>query len=65
VQWSREAVPTFGPPVTMSVPPIERGHWGTPYDVSPDGSRIYFMRRNDDPLPRELNLVIGWRDLLN
>jgi len=49
----------------MSVPPIERGHWGTPYDVSPDGSRIYFMRRNDDPLPRELNLVIGWRDLLN
>ena len=42
-----------------------RGHWGTPYDVSADGSRIYFLRRNDDPLPREIHVVIGWRELLD
>ena len=38
VQWSREGSPTFGLPVAMNVPPIGRGHWGTPYDVSPTGA---------------------------
>ena len=39
-------------------------HWGTPYDVSPDGQRIYLLRRNDDPAPTEMHVVIGWRALL-
>ena len=65
VRWSRDGSPTFGLPATLNVPPIGRGHWGTPYDVSPDGSRIYFLRRNDDPPPHEIHVVIGWRALLD
>jgi hypothetical protein len=66
VQWTRAGIPTFGIPVAMkNVPLIGRGHWGTPYDVSPDGNRIYFLRRNDDPRPAEIHVVIGWRALLN
>ena len=64
VRWSRDGSPTFGLPATLNVPPIGRGHWGTPYDVSADGSRIYFLRRNDDPPPHEIHVVIGWRALL-
>jgi hypothetical protein len=45
----------------LNVPAIGRGHWGTPYDVSPDGSRIYVVRRNDDPPPGEIHVVVGWR----
>ena len=65
VQWRRDGVPTFGLPASLSVPPIGRGHWGTPYDVSPDGTRIYFLRRNDDPPPHEIHVVLGWRALLD
>jgi eukaryotic-like serine/threonine-protein kinase len=65
VQWSRDGLPTFGLAAKLNVPPIGRGHWGTPYDVSPDGSRIYFLRRNDDPPPREIHVIIGWRALLD
>jgi Tol biopolymer transport system component len=63
VVWSRGR-PSLGLPVKMNVPPIGRGHWGTPYDVSPDGERIYFLRRNDDAAPNEMHVVIGWRALL-
>jgi serine/threonine-protein kinase len=59
VQWNRDGLPTFGLPAKMSVPRIGVGHWGTPYDVSPDGSRIYLLRGNDDPPPHELHVVIG------
>jgi Tol biopolymer transport system component len=65
VRWSGDGLPTFGLPSKLNVPPIGSGHWGTPYDVSPDGSRIYFLRRNDDPPPREIHVVIGWRALLD
>jgi hypothetical protein len=64
VQWGRDNRPSFGLPTRLNLAPIGRGHWGTPYDVSPDGSRIYLLRRNDDPLPREIHVVIGWRALL-
>jgi eukaryotic-like serine/threonine-protein kinase len=64
VRW-HGGVPALGTPSRLDVPPIWRGHWGTPYDVSPDGSRIYFLRRNDDPPPREIHVVIGWRALLD
>ena len=63
VSWSR-GVPTFGSPGALKVPPIGRGHWGTPYDVSPDGNRIYFLRANDDQPSHEIHVVIGWRALL-
>ena len=65
VRWSRDRLPAFGLPTKLNVPRIGLGHWGTPYDVSPDGSRIYFLRGNDDLPPREIPVVIGWRALLD
>ena len=55
---------TFGLPVVLPVPPIGFGHWGTQYDVSPDGRRIYFMQRNRDAPPSSVTVVLGWRSLL-
>jgi eukaryotic-like serine/threonine-protein kinase len=45
VQRNGDAIP-FGLPVELNVPSIGFGHWGTQYDVSPDGRRIYFLRPN-------------------
>jgi eukaryotic-like serine/threonine-protein kinase len=55
---------TFGLPVVLPIPPIGFGHWGTQYDVSPDGRRIYFMQRNRDAPPSSVTVVLGWRSLL-
>jgi Tol biopolymer transport system component len=64
VVWSAGR-PALGTPVTLKVPPIGRGHWGTPYDVSPDGERIYFLRARDEEPVREIHVVLGWRALLD
>lgn len=56
--------PTFGLPVVLPIPPIGFGHWGTQYDVSPDGRRIHFMQRNRDAPPSTVTVVLGWRSLL-
>jgi eukaryotic-like serine/threonine-protein kinase len=53
----------FGAVVTLPVPPI-RGHRGTDYDVSPDGSRVYLVDRKPGPSPREVGMVFGWGALL-
>jgi hypothetical protein len=57
--------PKFGLPKPLDVPPFGFGHWGTQYDISPDGGRIYFLRPNDDEPPRRIRLVLGWRALLD
>ena len=54
----------LGPPNAVRVPPIGFGHFGTQYDVGPDG-RIYSFQRNEAPGPREIRIVLGWRALLN
>ena len=36
---------TLGAAALSSVPLIGAGHWGTQYDVSPDGQRVYFSTR--------------------
>jgi Tol biopolymer transport system component len=55
---------TFGVPVVMPVPPIGSGHWSTQYDVSPDGSRVYFMDRDNTRPSPAINVLLGWRQLL-
>jgi len=55
---------TFGAPVELEVPPIGSGHMGTQYDVSPDGRRVYFLDRAQDPPPHEIVVLLGWRALL-
>jgi len=64
VVWRRDG-PTFGVPSALKVPPVGFGHWGTQYDVSADGSRFYLMRAVDDPPPRDILVVLGWRRLLD
>jgi Tol biopolymer transport system component len=55
---------TLGPAVSLNVPLIGSGHWGTQYDVSPDGQRVYFIDHTAVPRPSEINVVIGWSALL-
>jgi dipeptidyl aminopeptidase/acylaminoacyl peptidase len=63
VRWSADR-PSLGLPVPLDVPPVGFGHWGTQYDVVPDGSGIYMLRRNEAPPPTEIHVVLGWRALL-
>ena len=56
---------TYGvPAVVPGVPLIGAGHWNTQYDVSKDGSRVYFMDRQEPRRPSTINVVLGWRALL-
>jgi Tol biopolymer transport system component/tRNA A-37 threonylcarbamoyl transferase component Bud32 len=63
VTWST-GEPNFSVPVALKVPPVGFGHWGTQYDISPDGSRVYLMRAADEPSPRMIQVVLGWQRLL-
>ena len=54
----------FGLPTVLPIPKIGFGHWGTQYDVSPDGRIIFFMQPNRDPAPGSVTIVRGWRSLL-
>jgi len=55
---------TLGVANALSVPLIGSGHWGTQYDVSPDGEYVYFIDRTLAPRPSDISVVIGWRALL-
>lgn len=55
---------SFGTPVELKMPSIGAGHFGTQYDVSSDGRRIYFLDREAAPRPHEISMVLGWRGLL-
>jgi Tol biopolymer transport system component len=65
VSIAADARPHFGQPVRLDVPPIGAGHWGTQYDVSPDGRRFYLLERRLEPPPSDFGVVLGWRALLN
>ncbi len=55
---------TLGLAEPLSVPLIGLGHWGTQYEVSPDGQSVYFIDRTPAPGPSDIHVVIGWRALL-
>ena len=55
---------TLGVAVALSVPLIGSGHWGTQYDVSPDGQYVYFIDRTPAPRPSDISVVMGWQALL-
>jgi eukaryotic-like serine/threonine-protein kinase len=59
-----EGRPGYDASVLLKVPRIGSGHFGTQYDVSPDGRRIYFLDRKTDPPPSEFNVVLGWPGIL-
>jgi serine/threonine protein kinase len=54
----------FGVPQRLDVPTFGDRHWGTVYDVSPDGRQVFFPHPGNDPFPREIGVVVGWRALL-
>jgi serine/threonine protein kinase len=66
VQVRKTGTSRFEIPVELKVPPIGFGHWGTQYDVSPDGQQVYFVERGVEPsqLPHEIGVLLGWSVLL-
>jgi Tol biopolymer transport system component len=54
----------FGAPQPVQIPRFAERHWGTVYDVSPDGSRVYFPHPGSARAPGEFGAVLGWRALL-
>jgi eukaryotic-like serine/threonine-protein kinase len=54
----------IGRTVLVDVPRIGSGHWGTQYDVAPDGQHIFFLDRRIQPGPSEIGIVFGWRALM-
>ena len=64
VTRDRDGRPACDRSVALNVPRIGSGHFGTQYDVSPDGRRIYFLDRKNDPPPSEINVVLGWPAIL-
>jgi Tol biopolymer transport system component len=54
----------FGTPEPVPIPRFAERHWGTVYDVSPDGSRVYFPHPGTARAPHEFGVVLGWRALL-
>ena len=65
VHWAGNGDPAFGLPSEPDLPAIGFGHWGTQYDISPDGSRMYFMQPTQELPPHEIQVAINWRSLLN
>jgi Tol biopolymer transport system component len=63
VTRDREGRPVYDTPALVKVPRIGAGHYGTQYDVSPDG-RIYFLDRTLDPPPSDFNVVLEWPGIL-
>jgi Tol biopolymer transport system component len=53
-----------GVPVRLGVPPIGVGHWGTQYDVTRDGSRVYFLDRQQPEPATRIEVILGWTALL-
>jgi hypothetical protein len=48
----------------VGIPLIGAGQYGTQYDFSPDGRRVYFLDRQPADAPREIGIVLGWRELV-
>jgi eukaryotic-like serine/threonine-protein kinase len=53
-----------GVPVKLGIPPIGVGHWGTQYDVTRDGSRVYFLDRQQPEPATRIEVILGWTALL-
>jgi len=55
---------TLGRAEAVPVGSLNGRHWGTSYDVSPDGSRIFLPQQPSAQPPNEVTLILGWRALL-
>jgi hypothetical protein len=64
VRRTADGRPVVGSVTRVSIPLIGAGHYGTQYDLSPDGRRVYFLDRQPGEAPREIGVVLGWRELI-
>jgi Tol biopolymer transport system component len=60
------APPKFGVPVQLKTPLFGWAHWGTQYDVSHDGRRLYFLDEEiaASEWPHEIGVLLGWASLV-
>jgi hypothetical protein len=61
---SLDGRPVIAPSNVVAIAPIGTGHYGTQYDLSPDGRRVYFLDRQPAEPPREIGFMLGWREVL-
>jgi hypothetical protein len=54
----------FGSATSLGVPALGERHWGTAFDVSGDGRRVYFPLAPAERPPREFGIVMNWTALL-
>jgi Tol biopolymer transport system component len=54
----------FSAATPLNVPPLGERHWGTTYDVSVDGRRVYFPDATAGQPPREFGVILNWSALL-
>ena len=52
-------------PRGVAVPPLGAVHYSTQYDISADGRRVYFLDRQPRDPPRDISVIVGWRELIN
>jgi serine/threonine protein kinase/Tol biopolymer transport system component len=64
VHERRDGSLTTETPLDLDAPPVGRGHWGTQYDVSPDGGRIHLLQEAHTRPSPEFGIVMGWRGWL-
>ncbi len=63
MQTAADRAPLGGAPAAVPIPRVGFGHFGTQYDVSPDGQRFYLLDRHREPSPSEIVFVAGWQRL--
>lgn len=56
---------SFGPPRQLGVPTLGDRHWGTTYDVTVDGGRVFFPYPGEVGPGSSFNVATGWQVLLN
>jgi hypothetical protein len=61
MRTAAETAPLAGAPSVVPIPRVGFGHFGTQYDVSPDGQRFYLLDRRRDPAPSEIVFVTRWQ----
>ncbi len=54
----------FGVPTRMEVPRFGERHWGTVYDVSPDGTRVTFPHPGPERPPAAFTVILDWHALV-
>jgi Tol biopolymer transport system component len=64
VRTHNEGNLTLSAPAKLNVPHLGERHWGTTYDISSDGQRVYFPHPGSHPFPHELGIVLNWTSLL-